>query len=206
MIRVALAPAPDRFDDRVRNPGLAFLVRCPSPTSKEWEKASYWRRCLADLRKAYGDVCAYTATYIAPDTGSESVEHFVPKSVDPLKAYEWDNFRYVCLRLNGRRGVKSILDPFQLPDDIFEIVFPAMELRVSSPSRFDPALVKIAERTIDVLGLNDEESCVKGRREWAKLYAEGVNLDFIARRAPLVAREIHRQSISRAFLSDWLRV
>ena len=53
-------------------------------------------------------------------------DHFIPiavlkqESKDEL-AYEWKNFRYAEGVLNGRKAGTSVLDPFQVQDEWFEI-------------------------------------------------------------------------------------
>src|SRR5258708_174560 len=110
MIHVDLKPEPPHFDADVRQPGTAFVAQNPNPSPKQWRSRSYWRSILEDLHREYDGICAYSCEFISPVTGVHTVEHFLPKSQRPDRAYEWDNYRLVCLRMNGRRRTQQILD------------------------------------------------------------------------------------------------
>ena len=75
MMRVTLAPEPDTFDERVRQPGLRALdrlareysiSRADIPSSKF---PDHWRRSLDDLLAAYNRICSYLCLYIPRGTG-----------------------------------------------------------------------------------------------------------------------------------------
>ena len=104
MIYVERQPEPEEFDECVRQPGQEYLKSNPNPTSREFSSHSYWRKISVELHSVYGGICAYTCHWISRDTGWRTVEHFMPKKAHPHLAYEWDNFRLVCGRLNGRKG------------------------------------------------------------------------------------------------------
>lgn len=194
MIHVSLADEPADFDRSVRSPGCKFLGACPRPSSRAFNNHPYWRRALPHLRKSYGDICAYSCHWIAPDTGAASVEHFVPKSSCPKLAYEWDNFRLVCGRFNSRKGDhRDVLDPFRLQNGMFAIVFPG--LLVAPAKRLGGDLRDKACRTIERLNLNDEIS-ISARMAYVKDYCAGhINADFMKRHAPFLFREINRQNM-----------
>ena len=194
MIFVQRRPEPRDFDQRVRQPGRRFLRRFPRPTSGEFSRHDYWRSVVEDLHDAYGEICAYTCHWIARDTGWRTVEHFVPKSVDPTLAYEWRNFRLVCGRMNGRKGAhQDVLDPFEIEDGAFAIQFPSLQVRpalgIASELRDE------VERTIDRLRLNDE-LCILSRLAYVEPYCRGeIGLDYLRRRAPFIHREVVRQGL-----------
>ena len=160
----------------------------------QWNGHAYWRRALGELHTTYRGVCAYTCHWIAYDTGSETVDHFVPKSVKPSLAYEWNNFRLACGRMNGRKGNhQDVLDPFTLPRHVFELDFPSLQMRPSRQHSTD--LVAKAKGTIERLGLNDE-LCVGARWSYVKAYCEShITLQFVAERAPFIHEEIVRQKL-----------
>jgi hypothetical protein len=193
MIPVAAKPEPEDFGSVVRAPGTVFLAHTPNPTSKQWEKAAYWRRAGNWMQDAYGPICQYSCHWIAYDAGNATIDHFVPRKTSPGLAYEWSNFRYACGRLNSRKGVRAILDPFFMPPDVFEIGFPMLlvTVRATAPAAIRP----LAEETITHLGLNDEETCVKTRQEWFKNYKEGLPVARLSNFAPFLAAEIIRQGI-----------
>jgi hypothetical protein len=98
VIPIKPQPEPDDFDQKVRQPGLAFLSKVPNPKTKEWR--DYWVKSLPDLYKSYNKICAYSAQWISRPEGNPTVDHFLPKSAKPELAYEWHNFRLACLTLN----------------------------------------------------------------------------------------------------------
>ncbi|MDE0330702.1 MAG: hypothetical protein OXL41_02450 [Nitrospinae bacterium] len=195
MIFVAQQPEPDDFDENVRQPGQQFLFANPNPTSKEFAAHAYWREAAGALRSAYGEICAYTCHWISPDTGWQTVEHFVPKSVDPQRAYDWSNYRLVCGRLNGRKGDhQDILDPFVIAGVMFVLDFPSMLVK---PRQDLPQPDKEAVlQTISRLKLNDDDTCVAARLNYVVDYCEGdISLDFLRRHAPFIFRELERQEL-----------
>lgn len=194
MVPVALQPVPNavEFDSKIASPGRSFLAKNSAPKGKEWNNHDYWRRAIPWMQEAYGQVCQYSSHWIASDTGANSIEHFDPKDTNPSRAYEWNNFRLVCGRLNGRRGTKKIVDPFSIPAGLFEIVFPALLVKVASDHPAD--LTRLANATIKTLGLNDENTCVRNRKNWFDAYKSGdVTFAFLQRCAPFLAGEMQRQ-------------
>ncbi len=195
MIYVEPRPEPDTFNEQVRAPGRRFLEATPNPTTQEFSQHSYWRRNAGELYASYGGICAYSCHWIAPDTGWKTVEHFVPKSIDPLLAYEWANYRLVCGRLNGRKGNhQDVLDPFDINDDIFVIDFPSM--LVKPKDGISKAQKEAVLATIARLKLNDDETCVVSRLRYIKDYCFGyISGEFLQRNAPFIFRKLLRQEI-----------
>lgn len=205
MIRVNPASEPLTFDAEVRKRGMVFLNTIP-PTSKVlWKGHEYWRSCLADLRRAYGGICAYSCMLVPADTGFASVEHFVPKDTQngrPI-AYEWSNYRFVCGRLNGRKkDFMDVLDPFKVDDTWFVLDFPSLLVRPSKG--LQPTEEVAVRKTVDRLRLNDDETCVEGRRHWVSAYCQGmISFDFVKTNAPFVGRELERQGLVDLIKEMW---
>ena len=197
MIFVQEEPEPLEFEARVRLPGQAFLEKFPNPSTDQWKSKSYWRRVLTNLRDRYGGICAYTCHWIAPDTGADTVDHFVPKSCAPALAYEWSNYRLVCGRMNGRKGTKQdVLDPFGLNDDTFALHFPSLQIRPSQECSREAA--EKAVTTIQRLGLNDP-LCVKARTTYVVNYCKSwISFEFLEEYAPFIHREILRQGLGES--------
>ncbi|WP_295378899.1 hypothetical protein [uncultured Stenotrophomonas sp.] len=196
MLPIALMDPPrlSEFREEVEDPGNEFLLIKPAPKGKEWKGREYWRRALPMMREVYGDVCQYSCHFIPHDTGANSIEHFKPKDVYPAMAYSWSNFRIVCGRLNGRKGVKAVVDPFSIPSGLFEIEFPALLVKVSED--YDGPLLGLAEETIRVLGLNDESTCVKTRVLWYRNYINGdISFEVLKSMAPFLSFEMARQGL-----------
>lgn len=194
MRKIDLAPEPPDFDVNVRQPGLTYLASLAPGTTVIFASREYWRRSLLDLHAAYNSICAYTCHWIAPDTGSDTVEHFLAKSTNPELAYEWRNYRLVCGRLNGRKGAHTdVADPLEIVDDMFVIDFPS--LQVKAGTNISDANRLLATTTVDRLKLNDER-CIRTRQAYVENFRDGhISFDYLTRRAPFIAQELDRQGI-----------
>lgn len=203
MMRVTLAPEPDTFDERVRQPGLRALDRLarklsvPKSEIPSGKFPDYWRRSLDDLLAAYNRICSYLCLYIPRGTGARSVDHMVPKSLAWDKAYEWHNYRLACSLMNSRkRDATTVLDPFEVEDGWFALELVAFQVLPADGLANSTAAA--VEATIKRLRLNDEECC-GAREEYAEEYWSGIlPFDYVARRAPFVANELRRQNRLRA--------
>jgi uncharacterized protein (TIGR02646 family) len=195
MIRVEPRPEPQNFDSLVRQPGYGYLSTRPNPSAKEWNKHSYWRRILKELHSSYKGICAYSCHWIPYDTGADTVEHFLPKTRYPMQAYEWSNYRLVCATLNSRKGdFEDVLDPFQIEDGWFTIDFPSLLVKPSK--NLKKAQSDKVRLTIERLGLNDEDTCVKSRERYIKSYClNDVSFDYLLLDAPFIAAELRRQNL-----------
>ena len=186
---------PPQFEEDVRVPGRAFLEQVPNPSTKQWGSRPYWQRVLGELYEDYGGICAYTCHRIEPITGADTVDHFVPKSIEPALAYEWTNYRLVCARMNGRKGTKrDVLDPFALREFTFALHFPSLQVRPSGECSAELAVE--AATTIMRLKLNDA-LCVKARWTYIKNYCKTwISFEFLEEYAPFIHREILRQGLA----------
>lgn len=198
LIRVAQKPEYPGFNSQVRQPGAAFLSVCPSPTSEQFRKKNFWNRAAKELHAAYSGICAYTATYL-PEQGS--VDHFVPKTVNPALAYEWSNYRLASRRVNSCKGNQTnILDPFHVDSDWFEMDIPSCLLKAKSGLPND--LRGRINATINSLRLNDDDYYVQERCNILIAYAKAeINLNFLKRRYPFLAKEVVRQNLGGASLA-----
>ena len=194
MIRIDPKGEPDYFDEKIRQRGQRFLARNPSPTQQQWKKHSYWRECSRDLHDRYGGICAYSCHWIAFDTGWRQVEHFKPKDRYPNLGYEWSNFRLVCGLLNGRKGLREIMDPFEVEDGWFTINFPSLLVKASRELSVE--LQARVEKTRDILGLNDEATCLKSRARYIEDFCRNrIPFEVLIRDAPFLAKELQRQDL-----------
>ncbi len=197
MIRVVAKGEPVTFDVRVRAPGRKFLAVCPNPTQVQWKTHSYWRRMLPSLYAAYSGICSYSCHWIPCDTGADTVEHFKPKTKYPNDAYEWRNYRLVCQLLNSRKGDdEDILDPFAVQTGWFVIEFPS--LMVKPAPVLGKALHDRVKKTRDVLGLNDDATCMMMRQQFVTDYClEEINFAHLEKRAPFLALQMKEQGYER---------
>jgi hypothetical protein len=193
VIFVKQRPEPIDFDSKVRAKGVVFLQIDPRP--KVWNNREYWRESLKDLHEAYNKVCAYSAQWIPSIQGSPTVDHFIPKSMKPELAYEWNNFRLSCLKMNARkRDFQDVLDPFQIKYGWFILDFPSLLIKVNS--KLDEPIKSQVKSTIKRLKLNDDDDCVKHRQDWLMRYCEKkITFDFLKETAPFIAYELERQDI-----------
>lgn len=215
MIHVRSQPPPADFDETVRQPGLSALAeligqpptvvrpgprRAPIADRVEDLRAAdlppLWRRCLPQLGAAYHRICAYTCHYVEYTTGNDTVDHYVPKSRDVRLAYEWSNYRFACGRMNSRKDVASdVLDPFEVHDGWFQLELVRFSLHPALGASAE--LVERIEQTIERLGLNDEGLKLDRAQICEDYWGGHVDLDYLGRRYPLIARELRRQGRQR---------
>lgn len=196
MIHVSSQAEPYTFDNQVRIPGQAFLLRFPNPTSRDYShhRADYWRSCLGELHKSYSEICSYMAEWIL--LRDSSVDHFVPKSADKSKVYEWTNYRLALKQLNQNKGQAAILDPFTITNGWFIIDFDTFFVK-PEPS-LDKARKADVRFAIQKLKLNND--MFRNRRiEHIRSYCNGrADIASLERRAPFIALELHRQNLLTA--------
>ena len=211
MIRVEVQPEPSDFDDAVRKPGLSALseligqpptIKRPGPRrDKRADRIEelppnalppFWQVCLPQLAEAYRRICAYSCHYVEHLTGNGTVDHYVPKSLDPRRAYEWTNYRFACGSMNARKGVASrVLDPFEVQDGWFQVELVRFQLHAAPGLPLE--IVASIDDTIHALELNDD-ACMRARADACEGYWRGdYPLTHLERRFPLLARELRRQ-------------
>jgi uncharacterized protein (TIGR02646 family) len=193
MIPVHMQPEPADFAKKVRNPGQKFLKQTPAPNTEQWKRNDYWRKALFDMRNSYNKICAYCAFWIPHSTGAQSIDHFIPKSIDPDLAYEWSNFRYVSARFNSRKGTRKIIDPFSLKPDSFILDFSSFFIKANP--LLSVIIKEQIEETIKILKLNDDEDLITERQNWYFAYQKKeITYRHLEKKAPFIAYEIKRQS------------
>lgn len=193
MIHIDLQPEPEAFNDEVRRPGNEFLEKCPHPVGDDWRKNRYWNRCSDDLYREYNGICAYTGQWFSKSVSSVSVDHFLPKSIYPEMAYEWENYRLTYQMMNSFKGDKITLDPFKIQNGDIVLDFPSclVKPRRDATDEFK----KDAWFTINTLKLNHEIQ-VSHRYEVVANYAAGnVTRHFLEQKYPFIAHELERQDM-----------
>lgn len=192
MIPVQPQPEPPEFDRNVRRPGLAFLRHVPNPTS--WKKKSYWQESLNDLYDAYGGICAYSAEWISRISGGPTVDHYVPKSVQPPLAYEWGNFRLCAMLFNQRKdNYQDVIDPFTVAANWFNLDIPS--LLIKPAGTLAPFERERVNATVKRLKLNDE-NCIGSRLRWIMSYCRSeLTFEYLRKHAPFIAYELERQGL-----------
>jgi len=205
LIPVAPVTEPADFDHKVRVPGTAFLKTTPNPTGHQWRQNQYWRRALDDLLNVYKGICAYCASWTKRATAAttpqdSSIDHFVPKSVAPTVAYEWDNFRLCRGRLNTRKAShQDVLDPFTLAKGWFKLDF--LTFRIVPNSSLPAEDRARVEATVNRLQLNLDNDYVTERVGAIRSYCLGAaTLTQLANRYPFIAAEMTAQEFDKNFL------
>ncbi len=194
MIRVTPKPAPADFNSRVRTPGLAFLAQFPNPTKDDYKKkgSKIWRRCLDDLYRDYGKVCAYSAEWVTKK--ERSVDHFVSRKVNKMLAFEWSNYRLASKLLNQNKGSCCVLDPIHIGVVWFVNDFDLNLVRPNNDIPDSGLRERIAD-TIRTLKLNELVLQTK-RTGWIDAYYRGrTGLVGLRKRAPFLVRELERQHL-----------
>jgi hypothetical protein len=196
MIRVSPAPEPASFNDLVRVPGQKYLATVPRGEKANFTTRNYWKAILPELHSAYRSICAYSCHWMPLDTGADTVEHFIPKSVTPAEAYEWRNYRLVCARLNGRkRDFQDVVDPFRVRKGMFHLHFPSLCVVPGGVRK------RLANSTIERLKLN-ESRCIETRRHYLENYLnDDITISYLRQQAPFLGLELLRQRISRKQLA-----
>ena len=81
---------------------------------------------------------------------------------------EWTDSRYGEDVLNQKKWEHEILDPFDVRDDWFVVLLPSLQLVLTT--RVPKRKRKLAEFTVEQLGLRDSEVVVRYRREFFAMY------------------------------------
>lgn len=203
MIPVVEQSEPSVFAVQVGQPGAAFLKNTPNPTS--WTNREYWRRIIPDLWRAYDGICAYTCHWIPPDVGAATVDHFLPKSTYPHRAYDWRNYRLATPKVNRHKSNNlDVVDPFTLSPGWFVLIFPALLLKPGEHLSLGEK--QQVQKTIARLKLNDDEALINSRLRWVLEYCDReITFSHLRRRAPFIAYEIERQQLEHSIRSMFVR-
>lgn len=196
MIHVRLRPEPPEFESCVREPGQRWLSANPAASGAD--ASPTWRAGIPLLRSAYKGICAYLCCWVAPASGAGSVDHFVAKSTSREKIYEWDNYRFACSRMNGRKGVHEVTDPCEIADGWFALDLRGDPIVTLGPS-VPPEHAALARDTIEITLRLNSDDCIRERREYLAFYRQRqVTFEFLMQRAPFLAIELCRQGLLHA--------
>ena len=222
MIRVARAQPPADFDATVRQPGLRALQRMlvGAPRGRGRPRSIYypniasiptgemkpvWTKAIPAMLVAFKRTCAYSGLHIPEFTGFPTVDHFIPKVANRLRAYDWDNFRLASHTANRLKDQDvEFVDPFTVPGAMFELDLGSFHVALNPATQhtFSPLAVTNTLRV-----LNDSE-LVDARRDVVDWYLGVPNafgqprgpLSFadLTILAPFVAHELDQQNRRRA--------
>lgn len=199
MIPVKPQPEPNGFDKDVRQKGHEWLqkngVGLNSATNSVGALPTYWRSYNRHLWESYDGICAYLSFHFAFVSGAGSTDHFIAKSANVGKAYDWDNYRLACLGANQRKNkYDDVLDPFTIPQDTFFLILDTGEIYVNKILlRQNKKVFDLAKSTMDRLKLDSVHN-----REMRLGYIDAyINNDisegYLMSRNPFVYYEMKRQ-------------
>lgn len=202
MIPVLKQVQPPNFAEKVGSPGEAWLRKQSFYNAEEPGKRTevpqgtqfptLWVKCADDLYESYHGICAYLSIRLYRKTGAESIDHFLPKKYYPGLAYSWDNYRLSCLGKNRSKSyTEEILDPFTIAPDTFRLDLMTGEIY---PSPTAPA--EIAQRTINVLKLNDGCHCAMRLEHMREFQNGGISAEHCRRNYPFVWTELVRNGLA----------
>lgn len=128
-----------------------------------------------------------------PVNSNGSVDHFAPKTKFPRQAFEWRNYRLCLDRINGYKGEHEVLlDPFAIQPNTFYLDF--ANLFVTPNKEQMDIMVQRAQRTIDLLRLNIDDTLVELRFRALDCYLKSGDKDFLQQWYPFIAYEVNRQN------------
>lgn len=191
MIPVAKVKKPKNFDAEVKTPGNQWLKDNPQATRPK----ALWAAYTPHLSDGFAGLCGYAAMY---DPTGGTVDHYLSFKNHSTKTYEWSNYRFASATLNSskRNADDTVLDPFEVGADWFEIELPSLQMRTTDAVP-DSHKAK-AEFTLARLKLRDGERVIRWRQSWYALYQSGdLSLDGLRAMAPLLAQAVekHKQKI-----------
>ncbi len=205
MIKVTLPSPPANYHAAVEKPGEAFLRRKPNPTSKDWEKHRYWAKIHDYLYNEHKGICLYCASWTPrkkepAKLDYTSVDHFQPKTHDPILAYKWSNFRLCRARLNNYKdNFQDVLDPCSISDDWFHLDFTSFLIRPSS-NITDVNLKQKINDTINRLHLNSDNDYVNERVNVIKEYSlDKLSSKLLSEKYPFIAYQMRVQNFDFNF-------
>ncbi len=123
-----------------------------------------------------------------------SVDHFLPKSKYPDRAYEWDNYRLARPKLNRNKAdSEAVVDPFDVRDGWFVLECPSCLIHPGH--NLAGSMHQDVSITICVLKLNSDELAAERCLWLTDLASDLISFDYLWREYPYLASEVERQGI-----------
>jgi hypothetical protein len=161
--------------ERYPEPPIAEVIRQKGANRKAGTFPAYWRDAVPELEQAANFRCAYLAHF----TPKGEVDHFLPKDQFPELAYEWSNFRYSDGSFNNLKGIKIILDPFEIKPGWLVLNPGTFEFLIGPELPDDIDIQRRADETIKIL---NHPSYVRARSSLAAQYS--LNEDYLRAALP----------------------
>ena len=149
---------------------------------------------MKPLQEAYSRRCAYTTKRLMDDGSDGSIDHFLPKTKFPRRAYDWDNYRLARQKVNQYKAdTMEVVDPFKIETGWFVLNVPSC--LVQPGKELNVVLKKKIDSTIDVLRLN-ADWLVQERCNFLVGLADGkVPMSYLDEWYPFLSSEVRRQDI-----------
>lgn len=192
MIKLDKVMEPVRFHKEVTKPGIQYLLSHPEAKGKLLP--NLWNKCRDEVYNKYHGICAYLSIYLVKASGYE-VDHFRPKSKHPEEAYKWDNLRLSCRCMNQKKGVRSIVDPIELPVASLLINFLTGRVHLSPSLSINEREALAA--TIQTLDLNSLEARETRTDAYTQYKRNKLDIITLVKRYPFAAFEMMRQHLLR---------
>lgn len=189
MIPVAKVKKPKDFDTRVKVPGDKWIKANPGAARPN----PLWTPYTSTLADGFSKRCGYAAMH---DPTGGTVDHYLSFKNHPNLAYDWGNYRFASGTLNSskRNADDTVLDPFEVGENWFEIELPSLQMRVTDA--VPQAYRAKAEYTLKRLKLRDGERVIRWRQSWYELYlSKELTLDGLRKMAPLIAAAVEKNQV-----------
>lgn len=198
MINVSPAQEPANFDLRVRQRGLTSLkmdgINPSTPLSAAYTFKPYWRDCIRDLHSSYNGICAYLCIRLEWVLGGVSTDHFIPKSIFPAHAYEWDNYRLSSSIVNSRKGTSlGIIDPFKVKNGSFHLEL--LTGKIFPSSTINPTQKAALLYSIKKLGLDSPDARTIRVKHFHQYIGNYISRKHLSEYSPFVYMEAKRQQL-----------
>ncbi|HIE00614.1 MAG TPA: hypothetical protein EYP59_10045 [Thiotrichaceae bacterium] len=95
----------------------------------------------------------------------------------------------------AKKPGRTWLDPYEIEDNGFELDLLTLELKLTDkiPDEIRP----IAEETLARLKLDKGTAIIRQREAWYQMYQEGLPIEVLHKKAPLIAQAIEREGEGR---------
>lgn len=162
MMKIDRPDAPDWLESHWERWGQEYLDKLNANSKyqfrwKQYEGVKVNRRLMPILKEMTQEHCAFCDAFPMGAMLEETIEHFRPKSVFPLLAYQWENLFISCR--NCQRKSDNFDELLLKPDELaysferyFLFNFKTFEIEPNPKDSDDKAR---AEKTIELYRLNE---------------------------------------------------
>jgi uncharacterized protein (TIGR02646 family) len=190
MRKVERPPAPDFLIEKSADWGANYQKRRNENPAALFSWTTHQKQrinklllpILMEMTSILGEIenahCTFCDAFPVQPVSADSIEHFRPKTLFPLLAYDWENLFYCCSKCQESKSEKfdeNLLKP-DLAEYSFEYYFQydtkTGEI-IPNPDRLEDDSQK-AEKTIELYGLN-EHGRPKARQRTVRMFQDSAN-------------------------------